>query len=153
MKRKLLLGAMVLLAAFMFAGASHAKVVVIGNDNVATEQPDVSMVQVPKIGEEECKGFHYGTYIASDDKAVTVNRLTVEPNGTVAHHPVGAWYVCYIMQGKGTLGLTDGEKKPMGSVEYGPGDVIVFKPTQLLHHWTNGPEETVMIGVSYAPPK
>lgn len=154
MKEKLLLGIMVLSAAFLFAGSSYAKVVVIDVDKnktaIAVSHPDVVMIPVPKIGEEECKGFQYGSYIASDDKIVGIDRLVMAPHGTIATHTGPQWYVCYIIKGKGILGLTDANKKPTSTVEFAPGDVLVFKPNT-MHYWKNGPEETVMLGVSKNP--
>jgi quercetin dioxygenase-like cupin family protein len=154
MKRTLLLGVLVLLAAFLLASSAYAKVVVIDVDKnktaIAVSQPDVTMIPVPKIGEEACKGFQYGTYATSDDKNVGIHRLVMEPNGNIATHASPQWYVCVILKGKGTLVLTDANKKPTSTVEFAPGDVLVFKPNT-MHYWKNGPEETVMLGVSKNP--
>ena len=154
MKKNLLLGVMVLLAAFLFTGASYGKTVVIDVDKngnaIAISQPDITMFPVPKIGEEECKGFQFGTYIISDDKIVEIHRLVMAPNGTIATHTGPQWYVCFILKGKGVLGLTDANKKPISTVAFAPGDVLVFKPNS-MHYWKNGPEETVMLGVSKNP--
>jgi hypothetical protein len=161
MKKSLTLIAIVLLAGiFVGYGTSYAKTVVVenGKDNVPTfiEKNDINLVNVPKIGDKECKGFRSGTfYITSGNSiaGVKIHKLEIEPNGFIAMHegpPVGE-YVCYVITGTGELVLVDKTGKNVATYVWKPGDVIVFRPNIAkpitLHYWKNGQDKTEMIGI------
>ena len=156
----MLIGVLTLASVLMGIGSVYGKTVVIenGKDNIPMiiEKNDITLFNVPKIGEKECKGFKTGTfYITSGNSisGVKIHKMEIEPNGLIATHegPTVGEYVCYVISGEGALVLLNKEGKTVATYNWKPGDVIVFRPNiakpVTLHYWQNGPAKTEMIGI------
>ena len=156
----LLVGVLSLVSVLIGFGVSYGKTIVVenGKDNVPMfiEKNDITLVDVPKIGDKECKGFKSGTfYVTSGNSisAVKIHKLEIEPNGFIAVHegPAAGEYICYVISGEGELGLVNKDGKTVTTYKWKPGDVIIFRPNiakpNSLHYWKNGPEKTEMIGI------
>jgi len=161
MKKNVMLVGILFLVTFLIGfGVSYGKTIVVenGKDNVPMfiEKNDITLVDVPKLGDKECKGFKSGTfYVTSGNSisAVKIHKLEIEPDGLIALHegPAVGEYICYVISGEGELGLVSKDGKTVATYNYKPGDVIIFRPNiakpNSLHYWKNGPKKTEMIGI------
>ena len=155
-----LLGVVMVAGLFIGNGVSYGKTVVVenGKDNVPMffEKNDITMRDVAKIGDKECKGFKAGTFYTTAGNSVAgvkIHKLEIAPNGYVAVHegPSAGEYICYVITGEGEMGLVDSSGKTVATFTWKPGDVIIFRPSiakpNTLHFWKNGPAKTEMIGI------
>ena len=133
----LLVGVLSLVSVLIGFGVSYGKTIVVenGKDNVPMfiEKNDITTVDVPKIGDKECKGFKSGTfYVTSGNSisAVKIHKLEIEPNGFIAAHegPAAGEYICYVISGEGELGLVSKDGNTVATYKWKPGDVIIFRP-------------------------
>ena len=161
MKNRLMLSVVVTVGCICMAfGVSYGKTIVVenGKDNLPMfiEKNDITMVEVPKIGDRECKGFRTGTFYITGGNSITgvkIHKLEIEPNGYVAVHegPSVGEYICYVITGEGEMGLVDKAGKTIATYKWKPGDVIIFRPNiakpNSLHYWKNGPARSEMIGI------
>ena len=161
MKKSLVLfGAAIIAFVFATSGISYGKTIVVenGKDNVPMffEKNDITYVNVPKIGDKECKGFKTGTFYITSGNSITgvkIHKMILEAGGYIAVHegPSTGEYICYIISGTGELGLLDKAGKTVATYTWQPGDVIIFRPNIAkpigLHYWKNGPEKTEVLGI------
>ena len=161
MKKTLMLaGVLSLVTVLIGFGVSYGKTIVVenGKDNVPMfiEKNDITLVDVPKIGDKECKGFRSGTfYVTSGNSisAVKIHKLEIEPEGLIGLHegPAAGEYICYVISGEGELVLVSKDGKTVATYNFKPGDVIIFRPNiakpNSLHYWKNGLKKTEMLGI------
>jgi quercetin dioxygenase-like cupin family protein len=156
----MLVGVLTLVSVFIGLGVSYGKTIAVenGKDNVPMfiEKNDMTLVDVAKIGEKECKGFKTGTFYVTSGNSISgvkIHKLEIEPNGLIAVHegPAAGEYICYVISGEGELSLVDKSGNTVATYKWKPGDVIIFRPNiakpNSLHYWKNGPEKTEMIGI------
>jgi quercetin dioxygenase-like cupin family protein len=156
----ILIGVLTLASVLMGVGSVYAKTVVIenGKDNIPMiiEKNNITLFNVPKIGEKECKGFKTGTFYTTSGNSISgvkIHKMEIEPNGYIAAHegPAAGEYICYVISGEGELVLLNKEGKTVATYNWKPGDVIVFRPNIAkpitLHYWQNGPAKTEMLGI------
>jgi len=155
-----LVGVLALASIFVGFGDSYGKTIVVenGKDNVPmlTEKNDMSLAEIPKIGENKCKGFSIGTFYVTGGNSISgvkIHKLEIKPDGLIATHegPAAGEYICYVIAGEGELGLVDKNGNTVATYHWKPGDVIIFRPNiakpNSLHFWKNGPAKTEMIGI------
>lgn len=112
-----------------------------------TEAPELTAI--PEIAGNANEGFEYGQIWSGLD-GYMVFEGRVAPGGHIVSYEGPDTYIGYIISGQGTIGIDGPDGQLVSRFEFGPGDTIVFGPGT-MHHWVNGDEELVFIGVQRLP--
>ncbi|WP_165978893.1 cupin domain-containing protein [Antarcticimicrobium luteum] len=112
--------------------------------------PSPAMSDVPEIGGKANAGFSYAR-LWSGMEGFEVFEGHIAPGGRIVSHDGPDTYIGCIVSGHGTMGNDAPDGTTVSRFDFGPGDVIVFGPGT-MHHWVNGDEELVFIGVQRRAP-
>ena len=122
-----------------------------GNIPVIIQKNPYSLGPVPELMERKCEGFSFGLLYRYTDGSIGVWKGEIAPNGTISQHHGNNTWVCYIIEGSGEVLNADHDLKVYNTIQYGPGDVLAFRP-DAMHAWKNGPKKTVFIAVEQVVP-